>query len=61
MNISTIVLYIVYHSFLQELEEFTLAILFLVRNTSQLLRLIILIKNQKTVKVFNNFFLEIYL
>ncbi len=51
MNIFSIILYIVYHSFFEELEELTLSLLIIFRNGSQLLRLIVLIKNQKTVKV----------
>lgn len=62
MNIISISIYIVYHNLLQEIEDITLAFLIMLRNGSQLLRLIVLIKNQKTVKVdkkdilFNNIF-----
>ena len=51
LNITSIALYIVYHNLLQEIEDVTLAFLIILRNGSQLLRLIVLIKNQKTVKV----------
>jgi len=51
MNFISISLYIIYHNLLQEIEDVTLAFLIILRNGSQLLRLIVLIKNQKTVKV----------
>lgn len=53
LNITSIALYIAYHNLLQEIEDVTLAFLIILRNGSQLLRLIVLIKNQKTVKVNN--------
>lgn len=51
MNVTSIALYIAYHNLLQEIEDVTLAFLIILRNGSQMLRLIVLIKNQKTVKV----------
>ena len=55
LNIISISLYIKYHDSLQEIEDITLAVLIIIRNASQLLRLIVLIKNQKSVKVKNKF------
>lgn len=52
MNISSIILYIIYNNILGDVEDVTLAFLIILRNGSQLLRLIVLIKNQKTVQVF---------
>jgi hypothetical protein len=39
------------HGYKQELEELSFALLLAIRNSSQLLRLFVLIKNQKTVSV----------
>lgn len=51
MNIVSIALYIAFHNIIQEIEDISLAFLIILRNGSQLLRLIVLLKNQKTVKV----------
>jgi len=58
MNIVSIALYIAFHNIIQEIEDITLAFLIILRNGSQLLRLIVLIKNQKTVKVKSNLIID---
>jgi hypothetical protein len=51
LNVLTILLYIKYHNKAQEIEDISFAFLIFFRNSSQLLRLIVLIKNQKSISV----------
>lgn len=53
LNFFTIIMYMKFHNTAQEIEDVSFALLIFIRNSSQLLRLVVLIKNQKTVKVIN--------
>lgn len=49
LNIFTITIYLEYHNKAQEIEDISFAFLIFFRNFSQLLRLFVLIKNQKSI------------
>jgi hypothetical protein len=49
----TIFMYLKTHNTAQEVEDISFALLILLRNSSQLLRLFVLIKNQQLVTVRN--------
>jgi hypothetical protein len=51
MTFVTIFLYMEFHNTAQELEDISFALLLLIRNSSQFLRLIVLVKNHKAVSV----------
>ena len=53
MTFVTIFLYMEFHNTAQEIEDISFALLLLIRNSSQLLRLIVLIKNQQAVSVYS--------
>ncbi len=40
-----------FHNTAEEIEDISIALLIFIRNSSQLLRLFVLVKNQKSVKV----------
>jgi hypothetical protein len=52
LNLFTIFMYMKFHNTAQELEDISFALLIFVRNSSQFLRLIVLIKNQQAVSVY---------
>ena len=51
LNFFTILMYLKYHTTAQEIEDISFAFLIFLRNFSQLLRLVVLIKNQKSISV----------
>jgi hypothetical protein len=55
LNIFTIFMYLKFHNTAQEVEDISFALLILMRNSSQLLRLFVLIKNQQDVTVSSGF------
>jgi hypothetical protein len=54
LNFFTIFMYLKFHNTAQEIEDISFALLIFIRNSSQLLRLVVLIKNQKTISVSKN-------
>ncbi len=47
----TVFMYLKFHGAAAEIEEISFLLLIFIRNSSQLLRLIVLIKNQKNIAV----------
>jgi hypothetical protein len=47
-----------FHNFAQQIEDISFALLIFIRNSSQLLRLVVLLKNEKQVRVGKNFYIK---